>query len=70
MQKPLLAALSLSAALLTAPAMAAEPVSPIEPVEVKNPALVERIPRAFPIHVAHMGGVKRGWRSQLMHRFS
>jgi len=21
---------------------------------------VERIPRAFPIHVAHMGGVKRG----------
>ena len=23
-------------------------------------AEVERIPRAFPIHVAHMGGVKRG----------
>ena len=22
--------------------------------------LFERIPRAFPIHVAHMGGVKRG----------
>ena len=23
-------------------------------------AATERIPRAFPIHVAHMGGVKRG----------
>ena len=23
-------------------------------------AALERIPRAFPIHVAHMGGVKRG----------
>lgn len=28
--------------------------------EVKAPAFVERIPRASPIYVAHMGGVKRG----------
>lgn len=25
-----------------------------------RPDEIERIPRAFPIHVAHMGGVKRG----------
>ena len=28
--------------------------------EKNQDARLERIPRAFPIHVAHMGGVKRG----------